>query len=235
MQEDRINELIPLQGALCYKFKDLDLLNKALTHKSYSNENPLVVKNNERLEFLGDSVLDLIVGDYMFLTYQDLPEGPLSKIRAATVNENCLAGLALNINLGNYLLLGKGENYSGGRQKPSILANTYEAIVGAIFCDSDFKTTANVFLPQLIEKIDSCRDACMSTDFKSDLQEYTQSRFSCTPSYKIVQESGPCHDKKFDVKVIVQSQLRGTGKGRSKKEAEQNAAKEALNNFLTDK
>ena len=234
MQEDRTNELIPLQKALCYKFEDLELLNKALTHKSYSNETPLVVKNNERLEFLGDSVLDLIVGDYMFLTYQDLPEGPLSKIRAATVNESCLARLAQNINLGSYLLLGKGESFSGGRQKLSILANAYEAIVGAIFCDSDFKTTVDVFLPQLIDKIDSCREACMSTDFKSEFQEYTKSIFSCIPYYKVVGESGPCHEKKFDVKVFVRSQLRGTGKGRSKKEAEQNAAKEALNNFLTD-
>jgi hypothetical protein len=117
----RINELTPLQGSLRYKFKDLALLNKALTHKSYSNETLLSVKNNERLEFLGDSVLDLIVGDYMFLTYQDLPEGSLSKIRAAVVNESCLAGLAHDIKLGSYLLLGKGECFSGGRQKASIL------------------------------------------------------------------------------------------------------------------
>jgi len=162
MQEDRINELTPLQGSLRYKFKDLALLNKALTHKSYSNETLLSVKNNERLEFLGDSVLDLIVGDYMFLTYQDLPEGSLSKIRAAVVNESCLAGLAHDIKLGSYLLLGKGECFSGGRQKASILANTYEAIVGALFCDSDFQTTADVFLPQLVEKIDACRmRACL--------------------------------------------------------------------------
>ena len=235
MQEDRINELTPLQGSLRYKFKDLALLNKALTHKSYSNETLLSVKNNERLEFLGDSVLDLIVGDYMFLTYQDLPEGSLSKIRAAVVNESCLAGLAHDIKLGSYLLLGKGEYFSGGRQKASILANTYEAIVGALFCDSDFQTTADVFLPQLVEKIDACKGACMSTDFKSDLQEYTQNRFSCTPLYEVVGETGPCHDKRFDVKVAVRSQVLGSGKGRSKKEAEQNAAKEALSGFLTDK
>ena len=235
MQKDRINELIPLQESLRYKFKDLELLNKALTHKSYSNETLLSVKNNERLEFLGDSVLDLIVGDYMFLTYQDLPEGPLSKIRAAVVNENCLAGLAQNIKLGSYLLLGNGECLSGGRQKSSILANAYEAMVGALFCDSDFQATAGVFLPQLVEKIDVYRDACISIDFKTDLQEYTQSRFSCTPSYEIVGEMGPCHDKRFDVKVTARSQLLGSGKGRSKKEAEQNAAKEALSNFLADK
>ena len=171
----------------------------------------------------------------MFLTYQDLPEGSLSKIRAAVVNENSLAGLAKNLELGSYILLGKGESFSGGRQKASILANAYEALVGALFCDSDFRTTADVFLPQLVEKIDEYRGACIATDFKSDLQEYTQNRFSCVPLYEVVGEIGPGHDKRFDVNVKICSQVRGSGKGRSKKEAEQNAAKEALSDFLTDK
>ena len=235
MQEKRINELVTLQKTLHYNFNDLKLLNKALTHKSYANETNPPVKNNERFEFLGDSVIDLIISKYIVLEYEDLVEGSLSKIRAAVVNESCLAGLAHDIKLGSYLLLGKGECFSGGRQKTSILANTYEAIVGALFCDSDFETTADVFLPQLVEKIDACKDACMSTDFKSDLQEYTQNKFSCTPSYEVVGETGPCHDKRFDVKVAVRSQVLGSGKGRSKKEAEQNAAKEALSGFLTDK
>ena len=235
MQEDRINALVPLQGLLCYQFKDLELLNKSLTHKSYSNEVLLSLKNNERLEFLGDSVIDLIVADYMFLTYQDLPEGSLSKIRAAVVNENSLAGLAKKLELGSYLLLGKGESFSGGRKKASILANAYEALVGALFCDSDFRTTADVFLPQLIENIDEYRGACTTTDFKSDLQEYTQNRFSCVPLYEVVGEIGPGHNKRCDVMVKMSSQVRGSGKGRSKKEAEQNAAKEALSGFLTDK
>ena len=220
---------------MCYQFKDLELLNKSLTHKSYSNEVLLSLKNNERLEFLGDAVLDLIVADYMFLTYQDLPEGSLSKIRAAVVNENSLAGLAKNLELGSYILLGKGESFSGGRQKISILANAYEALVGALFCDSDFRSTADVFLPQLIEKIDEYMGACIATDFKSDLQEYTQNRFSCVPLYEVVGEIGPGHNKRFDVKVKIRSQVLGSGKGRSKKEAEQNAAKEALSTFLTDK
>ena len=235
MQEDRINALVPLQGVLCYQFKDLELLNKSLTHKSYSNEVLLSLKNNERLEFLGDSVIDLIMADYMFLTYPDLPEGSLSKIRAAIVNENSLARLAIKLELGSYLLLGKGESFSGGRQKASILANAYEALVGALFCDSDFRTTADVFLPQLIEKIDEYMGACIATDFKSDLQEYTQNRFSCVPLYEVVGEIGPGHNKRFDVKVKIRSQVLGSGKGRSKKEAEQNAAKEALSTFLTDK
>jgi len=234
MQEDRVNALIPLQRLLSYQFEDIELLNKSLTHKSYSNEVLLSLKNNERLEFLGDSVLDLIVADYIFLTYQGLPEGSLSKIRAAVVNENSLAGLAKKLELGRYLLLGKGESFSGGRQKASILANAYEALVGAIFCDSDFRTTADVFLPQLIENIDEYWGANTVADFKSDLQEYTQNRFSCVPLYEVVGEIGPGHNKRFDVKVKIRSQVRGSGKGRTKKEAEQNAAKEALSGFLTD-
>ncbi len=235
MREERIKELINLQESLHYKFNNSELLNKALTHKSYSNETPSSKKNNERLEYLGDSVLDLIVGNYMFLTYEELSEGPLSKIRAAVVNENCLTELAKKIDLGTYLLLGKGECLSRGREKASILANAYEAMVGAVFCDSDFQTTFDIFLPQLIEKIDENRDACTSMDFKSDLQEFTQNKFSCVPAYDVVDEMGPCHDKRFDVRVTVRGQLLGTGRGRSKKGAEQNAAKKALRNFLTAK
>ena len=202
MHADRINALVPLQECLCYQFKNIELLGKALTHKSYSNEVLHSVKNNERLEFLGDSVLDLIVSDYIFFRYKDLPEGSLSKIRAAVVNEKSLAGLAKNIKLGGYISLGKGESFSGGRQKASILANAYEALVGALFCDSDFRTTADIFLPQLVKEIDNYSDANISTDFKSHLQEYTQ------------------------------NQILGAGKGRSKKEAEQIAAKHALSSFL---
>ena len=232
MQEDRINALIPLQELLRYQFTDLELLNKSLTHKSFSNEVLLSLKNNERLEFLGDSVIDLIVADYMFLMYADLPEGSLSKIRAAVVNENSLAGLAKNLELGSYILLGKGESFSGGMQKASILANAYEALVGALFCDSDFRTTADILLPQLVKEIDTHKNACTSTDFKSHLQEYTQNKFSCVPLYKVVDELGPCHDKQFNVKVIIRSQTLGSGKGRSKKEAEQIAAKHTLSSFL---
>jgi ribonuclease III len=232
MHEDRINALIPLQGLLCYQFKNIELLSKALTHKSYSNEVLHSVKNNERLEFLGDSVLDLIVSDYIFFRFKDFPEGPLSKIRAAVVNEKSLAGIAKKLKLGSYILLGKGECSSGGKHKESILANAYEALVGALFCDSDFRTTVDIFLPQLIKEIDACRDVCISTDFKSHLQEYTQNKFSCVPFYKVVEELGPSHDKRFNVKVIIHSQVLGTGKGRSKKEAEQSAAKHALSSFL---
>jgi len=234
MEEKRISELILLQKVLHYNFTDLKLLNKALTHTSYANEANPPVKNNERLEFLGDSVLDLIVSSYTIHEYEDLPEGSLSKIRAAVVNESCLAKLAQGIDLGSYLLLGKGEHRSGGRKKPSILANAYEALVGSIFYDSNYQTTYNIFLPAMVEEIYKYKNACVSRDFKSDLQEYTQNRFTCTPTYHVVGEKGPSHDKRFDVKVYVRDKILGKGNGRSKKEAEQIAAKIALESFLSN-
>ena len=232
MLEERINELVPLQKTLKYTFKDPKLLNKALTHKSYANEINPPIKNNERFEFLGDSVLDLIVSDYMVREYDDLTEGSLSKIRAAVVNESCLAKLAQDIGLGQYLLLGRGEYLSGGRQKISILANAYEALVGAIFYDSNLQTVSNIFLPEMIEEIDKYKNTLNFRDFKSDLQEYTQDRFTCIPSYQVVGEMGPDHDKRFNIEISVRNKVEGLGNGRSKKEAEQKAAKMALEKFL---
>jgi ribonuclease-3 len=234
MPEEQISKLSILQKTLKYEFNNLNLLNKALTHKSYANEVSLPLKNNERFEFLGDSVLDLIVSNYMILEYENLAEGSLSKIRAAVVNESCLAKLAKDINLGNYLFLGKGEDLSGGREKPSILSNAYEALVGAIFCDSGFQVVSQVFLPSLVKEIYKHKDACSFEDFKSNLQEYTQNRFGCTPSYKVIGEKGPSHNKQYAIKAIVRDKELGVGSGHSKKEAEQIAAKEALEYFLSN-
>lgn len=233
MQEERIIELAPLQKTLNYSFNDPCLLNKALTHKSYANEIDIPVKNNERFEFLGDSVLDLIVSHYMILEYDDLAEGALSKIRAAVVNEACLAKLAKDIDLGQYLLLGKGEHLSGGRQKSSILANTFEALVGALFCDSNLETVSKILMPTLIIEIDKYKDTCKLRDFKSDLQEYTQDKLTCIPSYQVVGEMGPDHDKRFEVEVTVRNKVQGKGNGKSKKEAEQSAAMMALGSYLS--
>ena len=232
MQEERIIELAPLQKTLNYSFNDPCLLNKALTHKSYANEIDIPVKNNERFEFLGDSVLDLIVSHYMILEYDDLAEGALSKIRAAVVNEACLAKLAKDMDLGQYLLLGKGEHFSGGRQKSSILANAFEALVGALFCDSNLETVSKILMPTLIIEIDKYKDTCKLRDFKSDLQEYTQDKLTCIPSYQVVGEMGPDHDKSFEVEVTVRNKVQGKGNGKSKKEAEQSAAMMALDNYL---
>ena len=232
MLEKRINELVPLQKNLNYKFNDPKLLNKALTHKSYANEINPPIKNNERFEFLGDSVLDIIVSNYMVREYDDLAEGSLSKIRAAIVNEGCLAKLAQDLGLGQYLLLGKGEHLSGGRQKISILANAYEALVGALFYDSNLQMVSNILLPKMIEEIDRYKNTLNFRDFKSDLQEYTQDRFTCVPSYQVVGENGPDHDKRFNIEISVRNKVEGVGNGRSKKEAEQKAAKMALEKFL---
>ena len=231
--EERIQELVPLQRTLGYTFQDQKLLNKALTHKSYANEIDIPVKHNERFEFLGDSVLDLIISEYMVREFCDLAEGALSKIRAAVVNESGLAELARKMDLGSYLLLGKGENLSGGRKKSSILANAYEALVGALFIDSDLGTVSRVLMPTLIGEIDECKHSWNFRDYKSDLQEYTQNKLACIPVYEVIGETGPDHDKRFEIKVTVRDEVRGTGNGRSKKEAEQNAAHAALGIFFS--
>ena len=229
--ETRMEQLDSLQDRIKFKFSDIKLLNKALTHSSYANENSEPIKHNERLEFLGDSVLDILVSDYLVNRYSEFAEGTLSKIRAAVVNETCLARLAKNIKLGNYLLLGRGEDLSGGREKASILADTFEALAGAVYCDGKFDAASNTFLPLLIEEITKTAQSWSFRDFKSDLQEYTQNKLVCIPSYKVVREMGPDHAKKFEVVVIIKNEVEGKGLGRSKKEAEQAAAKMAMENY----
>jgi len=229
--ETRMEQLNSLQDRIKFKFSDIKLLNKALTHRSYANENSETLKHNERLEFLGDSVLDILVSDYLVHEYSEFAEGTLSKIRAAVVNETCLAKLAKSIKLGNYLLLGRGEDLSGGREKASILADTFEALAGAVFCDGRFEATSNIFLPLLIEEITKTAQSWSFRDFKSDLQEYTQNKLVCIPSYRVVREIGPDHAKKFEVVVMIKNEVEGKGFGRSKKEAEQAAAKMAMENF----
>ena len=231
LSEARIEQLDSLQDRIKFKFSDIKLLNKALTHRSYANENSETLKHNERLEFLGDSVLDILVSDYLVHEYSEFAEGTLSKIRAAVVNETCLAKLAKNIKLGNYLLLGRGEDLSGGREKASILADTFEALAGAVFCDGRFDAASNIFLPLLIEEITKTAQSWSFRDFKSDLQEYTQNKLVCIPSYKVIREIGPDHAKKFEVVVMIKNEVEGKGFGRSKKEAEQAAAKMAMENF----
>jgi ribonuclease III len=230
--EKRIDDLSSLQEGTKYKFIDIKLLNKALTHKSYANEKSENLKHNERLEFLGDSVLDILVSDYLVKEFSDFAEGTLSKIRAAVVNETCLAKIAQKINLGNYLLLGRGEDLSGGRQKLSILADTFEAFAGAVFRDGGLNAASELFLPLLVEEVSKTAESLSFRDFKSDLQEYTQNKLSCIPSYKVVREFGPDHAKEFEVAVVIKNVKQGKGLGRSKKGAEQAAAKIAMGKLL---
>jgi len=231
LAKDRMEALAKLQEALGYSFREIKLLNKAVTHKSYVNKSGERLKHNERFEFLGDSVLDLVVSDYLVQEYSDYKEGTLSKIRAAVVNEACLAGLARQLDLGAFLLLGKGEEMSGGRKKASLLANAYEAVAGAIYCDSDLETASNVLLPQIKNEINKFDDPRVFRDYKSDLQEYTQNKLFCIPIYKVIRETGPDHEKQFEIIVLAKDVNMGKGAGRSKKEAEQAAAKMALEKY----
>lgn len=231
LSTERIQDLNSLQKQIGYTFQDISLLNKSLTHKSYVNENSDSLKNNERFEFLGDSVLDLIVTGYLLKAFPDFSEGILSKIRAAVVNESCLADLARQIGLGKYLLLGKGEESSGGREKNSLLANAYEALAGAVYFDSNLEKAMDLYIPVLSKEIAKYADTARFRDYKSELQEYTQTHFNCIPNYNIVAEKGPAHEKQFEVVVLVQETIRGRGAGKSKKESEQAAAKSALENF----
>lgn len=199
----------------------------ALTHPSYTFENPdCGLENNQRLEFLGDAVLDFIVGEYLYLTYPGKPEGELTKMRAAVVNETTLARNARNIDLGQTLFLGKGEQSSGGRERASILADALEAVIGAIYLQYGFEKVRKFILGMLVPEIMELDDGNYG-DFKTMLQEKAQ-REEYEVSYRILDETGPDHDKLFTAGVYLQGELRGKGTGKTKKEAEQFAARLAL-------
>ncbi|SDK44182.1 ribonuclease III [Natronincola ferrireducens] len=224
--EDHIKEL---QETLNYKFKDLELLKEALTHSSYANESKTKkAKYNERLEFLGDSILGLVVSEYIFMTYKHLPEGELTKVRANVVCEPSLAVQARGINLGKYLLLGKGEDFTGGRQRESILADAFEALIGAIYIDGGIEVTKRFILGKFLESIDLATKGSLFRDYKTLLQELLQSKTSEKITYHVVREHGPDHNKSFDVEVLIGNKVIGRGSGKSKKEAEQRAAQEAI-------
>ncbi len=212
-----------LEKALNYKFKRDDLITEALTHKSYKKP-----YNNERLEFLGDAVLDLIVGEYLFKKFPKEDEGVLSKIRASLVNEKGFTKLALNINLGESLLISGAEENNKGRTKPSLLSNAFEAVIGAIYLESGLEVTANIATRLIEEAYDSIDLNSLSKDFKTALQELTQADFGETPNYKLIRAFGPDHKKEFEIAVELQNKIIASALGRSKKEAQQKAAQIAL-------
>jgi ribonuclease-3 len=212
-----------LEDALLYNFKQDNLITEALTHKSYKKP-----YNNERLEFLGDAVLDLIVGEYLFKKFPKEDEGLLSKIRASLVNEKGFTRLALNINLGESIFISLAEENNGGRTKPSLLSNAFEAVIGAIYLESGLEVTAKIVI-KLIEKSYKTIDLnSLSKDFKTTLQELTQADFGETPNYKMVRAFGPDHKKEFEIAVELQNRVIASAIGRSKKEAQQRAAHIAL-------
>lgn len=216
-----------LEKRIGYTFQDQELIYEALSHSSYANEKKKQRRSNERLEFLGDSVLSLVVSQYLFVHYPDLPEGELTKIRAALVCEKSLHKFALQIGLGDFLMLGKGEAHTGGRERPSILADAFEAVIAAIYLDSGLEAARRHILHFIPEHIPENRSVLFG-DYKTALQEVIQKNPEEKVEYLLTSESGPDHNKSFVVEVCLNSNVIGTGEGKSKKEAEQMAAKEAL-------
>jgi ribonuclease-3 len=216
-----------LETVLGYRFRDRSLLERALRHASWCNEQQGERgEDNERLEFLGDAVLDLVVGDRLMRRYPQLREGELSVTRAQVVSENGLSEVAKQLDIGRWLLLGKGEEKSGGRTKPSILADAFEALIAAVYLDSGFEEAAGMVNRLLAQRIETVEFKGFY-DFKTRLQETSQARMRATPTYEVVQELGPDHDKRFVVAVKIGSDEWARAVGKSKKEAEQMAAAEA--------
>lgn len=216
-----------IEKVISYCFKNKKLLKTALTHSSYANE----VKNgllcNERLEFLGDSVLSIIVAEFLYKNYLHLPEGELTKLRASLVCEKSLFEFAMQIDLGEKMLLGRGEEQTGGRTRPSILADAFEALIAAIYLDGGIEA-AGQFVLSFVTKTMSDNEKQSFKDYKTILQEIIQQNKEEKVEYVLVSEEGPDHDKRFCVEVRLNSNIIGSGTGRSKKQAEQLAAKEAL-------
>jgi ribonuclease-3 len=212
-----------LQKSLGYQFKNKKLITEALTHRSYSKD-----FNNERLEFLGDAVMDLIVGEYLFFLFPQAEEGFLSKLRAALVNEESFTKLAKELNLGKYLKLSNAEENNGGREKPSILSSAFEALIGALYLEAGFDKTKEIALKMLKKVYPEINPDELLKDYKTNLQEITQAYFGEVPEYRVINTSGPDHKKQFEIGVYIQGKKYATAKGKSKKIAQQEGAKKTI-------
>ncbi len=229
MDQKRRLELNRLLEQCSISISKYELINQALTHPTFVFEHPKdKLIHNQRLEFLGDAVLDVVVAQYLYHNYPDKPEGQLTKIRAAVVCEASLACVASKINLGDYLLLGRGEEMTGGRTRPSVLADALEALIAAIYLNTDIEQTFLFTERFLGEEISAAANSDDYGDFKTILQERIQKTLTENVRYEMLEEYGPDHNKSFIVAVTVSGKLLAKGKGKSKKEAEQNAAKKAL-------
>ena len=224
-----MSEAADLEQRIGVVFQDKSLLQRALTHRSYINEHPnFPFEDNERLEFLGDAVIDFLSGEYLYHRFPELPEGPLTGLRSTRVRRETLASFALDLELGNYLLMGFGEAESGGRERPTVLADAFEALSGAIYLDQGLEALRRFFQPLMEEKVaDALRDEA-DKDPKSRLQELAQSQTRYTPRYATTSESGPDHAKEFTVQVTVGGKVYGQGTGPNKQLAAQAAAQAAL-------
>lgn len=235
MKKNLPASLASLEERVGYKFTDVSRLELAVTHSSYSNE----VKSreddgrgcNERLEFLGDSVLSFITSRYLYESFPSLPEGEMSKIRASAVCEKSLCALAREIGLGDYLYLGHGEECQNGRNRPSILADAFEALLAAIYLDGGIEPVREFLLPLIVKTVDGIVASGVDTDYKTVLQQFVQQERGSILEYVTVGECGPAHEKVFSVEVRLNGNVIGEGTGSSKRKAEQSAAKEALRLF----
>lgn len=217
-----------LEESLGYTFRNKDLLQEALMHTTYVNEHKdLSLKDNQRLEFLGDTVINTVITTRLFLQFPEEKEGALTKKRAELISEGALFKIARLLGLGRFLFLGKGEEMDGGRKKASLIADAYEAVVGAVYLDSSFETALHVVENHYEKAMGTFEDISI-TDYKSLLLEYCQSQFKTMPKITVVDERGPEHDKEFEVSVTLNERPIGLGRGRNKKQAAQVACKEAL-------
>ena len=234
MDEERLSSLKEFEERLGHRFTEIKWLDQALTHKSfvYETNHPEKVAN-EVLEFLGDSVLNLAVSHLLLKKFPDAQEGALSMMRSQLVKRSSLASLSKELQLEGYLLLGKSQQLNGGFNKSSILANAYEALIGAIFMDSGFNRALEIIQQHFEPYLEARTPSILFDDFKSLLQIYSQQSHGVSPQYRVVNESGPDHDKSFHASVIINGEVKGSGLGKSKKEAEQDAAKNALEEIST--
>lgn len=217
-----------LEKKLGYEFKDKSLLTAALTHSSYANENKARgLECNERLEFLGDSVLGMLTAGRLYVDNPGMPEGKMTRLRSELVCERSLYGAALKLGLGSYIRLGRGEALCGGMERPSILADAVEAVIAALYLDGGVET-ADIFVERYIFTTDRQEGKSRVTDYKTALQELVQRKGGQHIAYRLLSEQGPDHDKLFNAEVVINDKPAGQGEGRSKKEAEQNAAKSAF-------
>ncbi len=222
-------DLSELEKKLKIPFNNADLFRNAFVHRSFLNEHPEEkLPNNERLEFLGDSVLSFVVSQYLYENFPGHPEGDLTNFRASLVNARALSVIAKGLDLGSYLLLSRGEEASGGRDRQYLLANTFEALLGAIYLDKGVEVAQKFVLEQVIPYLPQIIESKLYKDFKSLLQEQSQEKTGTTPTYKVLKEVGPDHSKTFTMGVFLQDKLLAEGLGQSKQQAEQEAAKKAL-------
>ncbi|HVY35702.1 MAG TPA: ribonuclease III [Candidatus Paceibacterota bacterium] len=224
-----MKDFTPFEKSIGVSFSDRALLTRAFTHRSFINENPKSgLEHNERLEFLGDAVVELVVTDYLFRTYPNSPEGELTAYRSALVNAIVIGEAANALGMNDYLLLSKGEAKDTGRARQTILANTYEAFVGALYLDQGYESASEFIMATLVPRLADIIAKKAWKDAKSKVQEEAQDRLNVTPSYKVVSETGPDHDKHFTIAIFFGDKKIAEGKGKSKQEGEQKAALAAL-------